>query len=132
MLIDSNGKAPADLWDRLAPSIDGVMLDLKAWDPKDHERLTGSDNAAVFDSLSHLATLDLLTEVRFVLVPGWNDDPDQLDAMADHLAGFGVPLKLIRARHHGVVDPTYDEPSVDHAEDVAERFRARGIAVRVV
>ncbi|NND85202.1 MAG: YjjW family glycine radical enzyme activase [Acidimicrobiia bacterium] len=132
VLIDSNGKAPTELWDRLAPTIDGVMLDLKAWDPQDHERLTGSGHTEVLDSLAHLSTLGLLTEVRFVLVPGWNDDPDILDAMADHLADGGVPLKLIRARHHGVSDPVYDEPSVDHAEAVAERFRARGIAVRIV
>ncbi len=132
LLIDSNGKAPRALWDRLAPTIDGVMLDLKAWDAANHERLTGSGNAEVLDSLAHLAEIGLLTEVRFVLVPGWNDDPDHLEAMADHLARFDAPLKLIRARHHGVTDPIYDEPSVDHAEKVAERFRARGIAVRVV
>lgn len=132
VLIDSNGKAPTDLWDRLAPTIDGVMLDIKAWDPGDHQRLTGSDNADVLDSLAHLSDLGLLTEVRFVLVPGRNDDPEHLDAMADHLSGLDVPLKLIRVRHHGVTDPGYDEPSVADAEDVAERFRARGITVRVV
>ena len=132
VLIDSNGTAPPAFWDRLAPTIDGVMLDLKAWGAADHERLTGAPNEAVLASLTHLAATNLLTEVRFVLVPGWNDAPDDLDAMAEYLAPLGTTLKLIRARHHGVDEPPYDEPSVDVAEEAAERFRARGIAVRVV
>lgn len=132
ILIDSNGMAPTVTWDLLAPTIDGVMLDLKAWGTDAHHRLTGAGNTPVLESLAHLASLGLLAEVRFVLVPGWNDDPDELDAMAEHLAGLDVPLTLIRARHHGVTAPSYGEPTIGHAEAVAERFATRGIAVRIV
>ncbi len=132
ILIDSNGVTSIDIWDRLHPTIDGVMLDLKAWDDDEHRRLTGSGNEQVLDSARHLAALDLLTEVRLVLVPGWNDHPKSLAAMADWLAPLGAPLKLIGVRHHGVDDPEFDEAGPDALESAAAVFRERGIEVRVV
>ncbi len=132
ILIDSNGVTPLETWDRLAPTIDGVMLDLKGWAEDEHHRLTGSDNAQVFASAAHLASLGLLSEVRFVLVPGWNDGLPSLEPIAQWLAALGVPLKLIGVRHHGVVDPEFEEAGADALEAAAAVFRERGVTVRVV
>ncbi len=132
ILIDSNGATPVGVWDRLAPTIDGVMLDLKAWTSEEHANLTGSGNAAVLDSAEHLARLGLLSEIRFVLVPGWNDHASSIEAMAGWLRPLGAPLKLIGVRHHGAVSPSFEEATPDALESVATVFRERGIAVRVV
>lgn len=132
ILIDSNGVTPLEVWDRLAPTIDGVMLDLKAWTEDEHRRITGKGNEQVLASAHHLAGLGLLTELRLVLIPGWNDAPDSIAAMAEWLAPLGVPLKLIGVRHHGVAAPSFPEAEADDLEKAAAVFRARGIEVRKV
>ncbi len=102
--VDSNGAAPAGVWERLMPVTDGVMLDLKALDPRVHEALTGSDNALVLDSVRSIAATGKLYEVRLLLVPGVNDDPATLDRTARWLLDVdpAVRVKVIGFRRHGV------------------------------
>jgi pyruvate-formate lyase-activating enzyme len=103
VLLDSNGDAPVGTWERLAPVVDGVMLDLKALDPAVHRTLTGSGNEQVLTSLAWLAAHGKLAEVRLLLVPGVNDTDEQLRATAAHLLAVapGVPVRVIGFRHHG-------------------------------
>ncbi|MEX2625681.1 MAG: radical SAM protein [Ilumatobacteraceae bacterium] len=102
-LIDSNGDADLAVWDALADSMHGAMIDLKALDPDVHEYLTGRGNDRVLRSIGHLAALDRLTEVRLLLVPGVNDTPDQLAATAAflHETAGEAPVALLGFRHHG-------------------------------
>lgn len=46
-LIDSNGMVDFSLYPELLELSDGVMLDVKSWDPEVYRRLTGADNAVV-------------------------------------------------------------------------------------
>jgi pyruvate formate lyase activating enzyme len=85
-LVDSNGDAESTVWDMLATSMHGAMIDLKALDPDVHLALTGRDNRRVLASLRHLTALDRLTEVRLLIIPGVNDEPGQLAATARWLA----------------------------------------------
>jgi pyruvate-formate lyase-activating enzyme len=102
--VDSNGCAADDVWDRLLPVTDGVMLDLKALDVEVHRELTGSDNRTVLRSLERLVRDQRLAEVRLLVVPGHNDSEDQLRRTGEFLATHapGVPVKVIGFRPHGV------------------------------
>lgn len=102
-LIDSNGDADLEVWDALAGSMHGAMIDLKALDPDVHQYLTGRDNDRVLRSIGHLAALGRLSEVRLLLVPSVNDTPDQLAATAAflHDTAGDVPVALLEFRHHG-------------------------------
>ena len=90
--IDSNGVADAAVWQSLLPVTDGVMLDLKAFDPAMHRYLTGSDNAPVLDSIRDIAATGKLYEVRLLLVPGVQRRPGD--------AGPNRPLAARRRRGH--------------------------------
>jgi pyruvate-formate lyase-activating enzyme len=81
-LIDSNGDADPGVWHVLASSMHGAMIDLKALDPDVHHRLTGRPNTRVLAAIRQLASLDRLTEVRLLIVPGVNETPEQLAATA--------------------------------------------------
>ena len=54
--VDTNGSAPREVWDRLLPVTDGVMVDLKAVDPEVHLRLTGTTNIAALTEFIRLIT----------------------------------------------------------------------------
>ena len=102
--VDSNGHALPRVWDELLPVADGFMIDLKALDPEVHRRLTGRGNELVLDSIRYLHGQGRLHEVRLLLVPGYNDSPDQLARTAAWLADLDPRLRVvvIGFRRHGV------------------------------
>jgi pyruvate formate lyase activating enzyme len=93
-LLDSNGDAPAQVWARLAPVIDGVMIDLKALDDEAHVVLTGRSNVQVLVAIRDLAARGLLVEVRLLLVPGVNDSDDVLARTASWLLDMDPTLHV--------------------------------------
>ncbi len=66
---------------RALDASDTVLLDLKAFDPDLHRRLTGFGNAAVLDCARYLAEKDKPVWIRHVLVPGITDAPADLENM---------------------------------------------------
>lgn len=102
--VDSNGYAARRVWDRLIPVMDGAMIDLKALDPDVHRRLTARGNELVLDSIRYLHEHRRLHEVRLLLVPGFNDTPDQLARTGDWLAALDPALRVVVMgfRRHGV------------------------------
>lgn len=102
--VDTNGSAPREVWDRVLPVTDGAMVDLKAFDPEVHLRLTGTTNTSVLSSIRQLAGRGKLYEVRLLLVPGTNDSAEQLRDTADWLLSVDplVRIKVIAFRRHGV------------------------------
>ena len=87
--LDSNGYLGDRLSDADLPSIDLVLLDLKAMTPDLHKRLTGVDNQPVHVFARRLAAARRPIWVRFVLVPGWTDDLAEVDRIAAFAAGLG-------------------------------------------
>ena len=128
--VDSNGGAPRSVWDLLAPVTDGVMVDLKAWDPDVHRRLTNAAIDPVLDSIAHLADTGLLAEVRFLIVGDANDDPEAMAGAAAWLREVapGVPAKMYGFRRHGTRPQAAQlrEPGVDELERLAEIVRSVG------
>lgn len=68
-LLDSNGSYDFGSDPELMAVTDGVMLDIKAWTPEEHRRVTGQDNEMVLKNLHWLAANGKLPEVRTVIVP---------------------------------------------------------------
>ena len=111
-LVDSNGDADGSVWDVLATSMHGAMIDLKALDPDVHLALTGRTNDRVLASLGQLSRLELLREVRLLIVPGVNDDRAQVAATARWLTALDrVPAVVVQGFRHAGARP------------VAQRFR---------
>ena len=129
--VDSNGGASDEVWDALEPVMDGAMIDLKAFDDELHHRLTGVGNAAVLRTIERLAARGTLYEVRLLLMPGSNDDPELLAHTARFLAGVDPQLrvKLIGFRRHGTRAPArlLDEPTADAMRGYEALVRAAGL-----
>lgn len=128
-LIDSNGMVDFSLHPKLLEACDGVMLDVKSWDPEVYRKLTGADNEIVLKNLELLWKLDKLEEIRIVCLPGESDYETVLKGVAERLGSpVKVRVKLIRFRPFGVKGRLKDarEPSDELMEDAERLARSLG------
>ncbi|MEA3502168.1 MAG: YjjW family glycine radical enzyme activase [Actinomycetota bacterium] len=129
-LVDTNGSAPLALWDKLAPVMDGAMVDLKALDEITHIKLTGAANGSVLESIRHLASIDRLSEVRLLIMPGYNDDGASIRNTTSWLHSVDPDMRIvvIGFRNHGV-RPGLEyltEADSESVELISERVREAG------
>jgi pyruvate formate lyase activating enzyme len=87
--LDTNGYYGDRLSDAELELIDLVLLDLKCWDPERHRRLTGMENGPTLEFARRLAARRRPAWARFVLVPGWTDDAEEIAGVARFAAGLG-------------------------------------------
>jgi len=138
--IETNGFLGAELTDQDLEHIDLVMLGIKAWGKDRHETLTGRDSAPTLALARRLAERKQPMWVRFVLVPGLTDDPEEIQGIADFAAGLGnvarvevLPFHQMGRFKWKTLGIRYKlenaEPPTDEAVGKAlEIFRARGLS----
>ena len=68
--------------------IDLVLLDIKSYTPELYRRLTGVELQPTLDFAQRLDRLGRKMWIRFVLVPGLTDDPDNVNGLADFVASL--------------------------------------------
>lgn len=113
-LMDCNGTIDLSRYPGLMALCDGVMLDVKSWDPEVFSSLTGGSGKNVKKNLLWLSQQGKLEEVRIVCVPGRVDVEDCILGIADVLGQKEtekVLLKLIRFRYFGVRGELSNWPS---------------------
>jgi pyruvate formate lyase activating enzyme len=82
----TNGYMTVEALHRIAPLLDAASVDLKAFDEEIHERMTGARLAPVLDTLQEMRRIGLWIEVTTLVVPGVNDDPEQLRGLVAFVA----------------------------------------------
>jgi pyruvate formate lyase activating enzyme len=93
--IETNGFYGDKLSDEELHDIDLVILDMKAFTPEQHERVTGvRDNAPVLEFARRLSQLGRPMWLRHVLVPGLTDIESELKALAAFDASLGVVQRV--------------------------------------
>lgn len=137
--LDTNGYFGERLSDAELQTIDLVLLDIKGWDPERHRSLTGMEIAPTLAFARRLAGLERPIWVRFVLVPGLTDDPDEVRQIADFAAELGTVERVDILPFHqmgrfkwqalgldyklGDIQP----PSPETVERARAAFRAAGL-----
>jgi len=84
--LDTQGFLHANVDDDWWDAVDLVMLDIKQINPARHRALTGRDVSPSLACARRLARLGKPMWVRYVLAPGWTDDPRDVAGLADFLA----------------------------------------------
>jgi pyruvate formate lyase activating enzyme len=87
--LDTNGYYGDRLTDAELDTIDLVMLDIKGWDPDRHRHLTGVDIGPTLDFARRLAARKRPVWLRYVLVSGLTDDPEEIAKIASFAASLG-------------------------------------------
>jgi pyruvate formate lyase activating enzyme len=137
--LDTNGYYGDRVSDAELEAIDLVLLDIKTWDPERHRKLTGMDVAPTLEFARRLAALNRPVWLRFVLVPGISDDPDNIAQIARFSAGLGIVKRVDVLPFHQMgkykwhrlgipytLDAT-EPPSNELVERTCAQFRAEGL-----
>ena len=131
-LIDSNGTIPLWEYPELLEVADGVMLDIKAFDSRDHERITDFPNDTVLANAAYLAEHGKLHEVRCVIVPDLYDVEKSIRDMGKFLSPYlkknKFRVKIIAYRPMGVREEYshYRVPDQACLKHLAEILREYG------
>lgn len=130
-------------WRHMAPllaHLDLVQFDLKHMDHEVHRRLTGAGNRAILDNFRRLATSPVPVQPRMPVIPGHNDDPDNIEATARFLLEQGHDRLHCLAHHHlgeaklpriaPVLEPLHlSNLDPQELDVVARRFTQEGVHV---
>jgi len=138
--IETNGYLGERLSDAELETIDLVMLGIKTWGSERHRYLTGMDIAPTLAFAQRLAASKRPIWVRFVLVPGLTDDPDNIASIARFAAGLGNVQRVEVLPFHQMGRYKWKElgmdyklqgvepPSQEASMRACEQFRSMGLA----
>ena len=129
--IETNGCINENVLQQLIPYLDHVMIDLKAYEPALHQRLTGEDNQQTLRNISVIAKAEKLYMVRTTVVPGFTDSESNISSTAEFLGGIDrdIHFRLLRFRPHGVVGEAkgWESPSAPVMERLVDIAKTAGL-----
>ena len=130
-LIQTNGDVSQEDLTALLSVTDWFMVDLKAFDPTAHLKLTGHANTRVMDTIRFLAHHKKLFQVRQVVVPNFNNSGGEATKIAQFLMTIDpeTTLRFLCFRPHGVrgVAETWEAPGDGIIEHMVAAARDMGL-----
>lgn len=137
--LDTCGFTPWPYLRDAAAHADLVLYDLKLMDPVRHEAATGVSNELILANLAALAAVHDNIWVRVPVVPGVNDDDENIEATADYLRTVPGLRHVDLLPYHPTGEPKFarlgleyslhgtSTPDQHQMNTIAGRFRARGL-----
>lgn len=140
--VETCGHAPWEHLERILPDVDLFLYDVKETDPARHIQYTGAPCTLIQSNLRALHARGAHILVRLPLIPGLNDRPDHLDAVAElsrdmpGLQGFEIMpyhrLGTAKRERMGITeegDHDFTAPDTEQVATWAENLRSRGVKV---
>jgi pyruvate formate lyase activating enzyme len=139
--LDTSGRLGEKFTDEDLMQIDLNLLDIKSGDPALYEQVTRQPLAPTLDYARRLSSLGRPTWIRFVLVPGLTDGHDNVEKVAEIVAGLKSVERVEVLRFHQMGRDKWHKLGLRYAlegveppdealtERVRGQFRSRGLTV---
>ncbi len=140
--VDTSGFVTWEILERVRPYVDLFLYDIKLMDPVRHRKYTLVFNPRILDNLKRLAGLGHRITIRVPIIPGINDDPDNLrqtgafaaenglnrvDLLPYHAAAMSKYERL--HRHYRL--PGLQTPSDERMAEIAHLLEGFGLQVKI-
>lgn len=109
-------------WRIPVENLDGANVGLKAWDEQVHLTYTGRKKQDIFPSFANAAAAGLEMKANVVYVPGLVDQ-DQVQAIAQWIAGVNLDIPLHIMGYIPVPGQPYARPTVEQMQEVVGQCR---------
>ena len=116
--VDTNGGIGNRVVEELLSLADLVLCDIKEMDAERHRRDTGRDDTRVLKTAHWLEKAGKPFWLRYVLVPGLTDFPEDLHALGRHFKDFRMLRKVDILPYHTL--------GVHKYEALGEKYRLEG------
>lgn len=139
--VDTSGHAPWSVLTEILPLVDLFLYDIKLIDETRHIQWTGVSNAGILSNLRRLSKEGSRIHVRIPLIPGINDDEENLRAVGEFLAGLPAPPPVTLLPYHNIAAgkyaglgqeyglPDIHPPTLDRVKEVAVFLREYGLVI---
>ena len=141
--VDTTCYAKPEVVQKVAALTDLFLCDIKHMDGAVHKRFTGVDNEQILYNIKDLATTGKSIVIRIPVVPGFNDDPANIEMTADFVASLGDIVRIdILPYNRGGMEKSARLateldlmqaaiPSYEKMEGIAETFRSYDFKVKI-
>lgn len=99
----SNGYMSPEVTRHLAPVLDGINIDIKAFTETFYKQVCKARLQPVLDTVRLMRELGVWVEVTTLIIPGWNDSADELRSIARFIYGVDPAIPW----HVTAFYPTY-------------------------
>ncbi len=141
-VLDTCGYAPSAVLRRVLPLVDLFLFDLKLVDDSRHQRVVGVSNSSILENLAILATEHAAVVVRIPVIPGINDDDQNLEASFQLLGELGIRKVDLLPFHATGIEKYHrlsltcrmdglKPPSLQKMQQIADRFSSQGFEIRI-
>jgi pyruvate formate lyase activating enzyme len=141
-VLDTCGFADSTVICRVSKNVDLFLYDLKLMDRERHLRFTGVRNDSILQNLKMLAERGCAVIVRIPVIPGVNDDSDNINALSSFLSSLHL-LEIELLPYHRIASNKYHKlqlsyrmegvvpPPAEQMESIALHLRHDGFRVRI-
>ena len=139
--MDTSGRLGDKMTDQDLMDIDLNLLDIKSGDPAIYEKVTRQPLQPTLDYAQRLSALGRPMWIRYVLVPGLTDGYDNVQKVADFVAGLKTVERVEILRFHQMGSDkwrklaldypleNFESPDAELTERVRGQFRSHGLTV---
>jgi pyruvate formate lyase activating enzyme len=141
--VDTCGYVAPDVFRKVASQVDLFLYDLKLMGEIRHTEFTGYGNRSILENLRWLGEQGIKTIVRVPLLPGINDDAENVGALGGFVSGLATGFSVdILPYHTAGVDkyarldrkptfPDLEPPAAERIADVVQQLKDYGLDVTV-
>ncbi|MFC1988724.1 glycyl-radical enzyme activating protein [Chloroflexota bacterium] len=144
--IQTSGYAAAATLKKILALTDYIMFDLKHLDSQMHRKYTGKPNRLILNNARLVAGSKIPVLFRMPLIPGVNDNPENIEATAHFIRGLSedamhlelMPYHRLATGKYGslgrpyfIKEPMPTPPELDHIETVRANFEQQGLVCTV-
>ncbi|MCL1998629.1 MAG: pyruvate formate-lyase-activating protein [Turicibacter sp.] len=113
-VLDSSGNTSVENAEKVLKNVDLLLLDIKSINAEVYKRLTGVELENTINTLKVAERLGVKTWIRYVLVPGYTDDMDDVRALAEFLQPFENVEKIEILPFHKMGEYKWDDLNMEY------------------
>lgn len=140
--IETSGYQEWNLAKPVFVDVDLVLFDVKFMDPVRHKRIVGVSNELILSNATKIAEMRKQMIIRVPVIPGYNDDLENLDQTLSFAESIGVsevhllPYHRLGQHKYQQLGRVYrlastQPPNKEYMESLIEKIQRPGIRLRV-
>ena len=99
-VVDTSGYISWEILNKTSPKVDLFLYDLKLMDNERHKKYTGVSNEIILENLEKLSSVHNNIFIRFPVIPGINDDYQNIRKMGEFLSSLEITQVNLLSYHY--------------------------------